>query len=192
MWIHESFAAYSESLYVQYHFGKDAGYEYIRGTRRNIRNDKPIIGHYDVNNSGSGDMYSKGANMLHTLAQVINDDEKWRSILRGLNEEFYHQTVTTNQIENFISEKSGRKLDAFFNQYLRTAMIPVFEFTQVDDNLLYRWTNVVDGFNIPLRIFINGEESWLQPTNRWNSINGLEPDSQVLIDSNFYVATLNY
>jgi aminopeptidase N len=192
MWIHESFAAYSESLYVQYHFGKDAGYEYIRGTRRNIRNDKPIIGHYDVNNSGSGDMYSKGANMLHTLAQVINDDEKWRSILRGLNEEFYHRTVTTNQIENFISEKSGRNLDAFFNQYLRTAMIPVFEFTQVDDNLLYRWTNVVDGFNIPLRIFINGEESWLQPTNRWNSINGLEPDSQVLIDSNFYVATLNY
>ncbi len=90
-----------------------AGNEYAVGTRMNIRNDRPIIGLYNVNNSGSGDMYSKGGNMLHTLRQIINNDEKWRDILRGLNHEFYHQTVTTRQIENYISDKTGRNLSSF-------------------------------------------------------------------------------
>ncbi|MDQ4139083.1 MAG: M1 family metallopeptidase, partial [Bacteroidota bacterium] len=94
MWIHESFTAYSENLFLDYHFGKKASSEYVIGTRKNIKNDRPIVGYYDVNYSGSGDMYYKGANMLHTLRQVVNNDEKWRAILRGLNKEFYHQTVT--------------------------------------------------------------------------------------------------
>ena len=119
MWIHESFANYAENLYVEYHFGKEAGTEYVLGTRMGIRNDSPIIGPYDVNASGSGDMYPKGGNMLHTLRQVINDDEKWRSILRGLGEEFYHQTVTTGQIEQYITDKAGINLSRFFDQYLR-------------------------------------------------------------------------
>src|SRR5690606_8757454 len=97
----------SESLFVEYFYGKQAGAEYVTGTKRNIRNDKPIIGHYNVNNKGSGDMYMKGANILHTLRQLLEDDEKWREILRGLNKDFYHQTVTTKQIEDYISEKSG-------------------------------------------------------------------------------------
>ncbi len=114
MWIHESFTNYSESLFLEYYFGKEAGYTYVRGIRKNIENDKPIIGNYGVNNEGSGDMYYKGANMLHTLRQVLNDEEKWRAILRGLNATFYHQTVTTQQIESYLSEKIGQRFDACF------------------------------------------------------------------------------
>lgn len=191
MWIHESFAAYSESLYVQFHFGKEAGYEYVRGTRRNISNDRPIIGHYDVNKSGSGDMYSKGANMLHTLAQVVDDDEKWRSILRGLNKEFYHQTVTTHQIENYISEMTGRNLKPFFNQYLRTTMIPILEVVERQNGLMYRWTNIVQGFDMPLKVIVNQEEKWIQPTSRWKLLDGVYADSTIEIDPNFYVALMN-
>ena len=130
MWIHEGFTAYSECLYLDYHFGTEAASAYVIGTRANIRNDKPIIGSYDVNSRGSGDMYPKGANMLHTLRQLVEDDTLWRSILRGLNETFYHQTVTTQQIESYLSEKTGKDLSAFFDQYLRTAWVP---------NLEYRW-----------------------------------------------------
>ncbi len=128
MWIHESFIAYSESLFTEYWYGKDAGYEYVRGTRANIQNDKPIIGLYDVNYEGSGDMYPKGANMLHTLRQIVNNDSTWRAMLRGLNEEFYHQTVTTKQIENYMAKFTGLELTAFFNQYLRDYRIPVLEY----------------------------------------------------------------
>ncbi|TFG78563.1 MAG: M1 family peptidase [Flavobacteriales bacterium] len=188
MWVHEGFTSYSENLYVEYHFGKEAGHEYQVGLRNNIRNDRPVIGYYNVNKEGSGDMYSKGSSMLHTIRQVVNDDEKWRQILRGLNKDFYHQTVTTQQIENYISEKSGLDLSRVFDQYLRTTMIPVFEYKIEDGNVLkYRYTHVVDGFEMPLRVFIDGGAQWLYPTAEWKTENTDPNASTFKVDRNFYV-----
>ena len=129
MWIHEGFTAYSENLFLDYYLGKEASADYVIGTRKLIQNDKPLIGPYNVNKEGSSEMYYKGANMLHTLRQLIENDEKWRQILRGLNSTFYHQTVTTEQIENYISQQSGIDLTEFFNQYLRTTKIPTLEYS---------------------------------------------------------------
>ena len=114
MWVHEGFTAYSENLYLDYHFGTEAAEDYVIGTRKNIQNDTPIIGPYDVNQRGSGDMYYKGANILHTLRQLVEDDVLWRDLLRGLNHEFYHQTVTTKQVEDYISEKTGKEFISLF------------------------------------------------------------------------------
>ena len=102
MWIHEGFTSYSETLFTENYMDKKSAEQYVQGIRRNIQNDEPIIGKYGVRNEGSGDMYYKGANMLHTIRHVINNDEKFRQILRGLSKDFYHQTVTTQQIENYI------------------------------------------------------------------------------------------
>ncbi|MCM4163083.1 MULTISPECIES: M1 family metallopeptidase [unclassified Arenibacter] len=187
MWIHESFTAYSENLYLDYHFGKKAASEYVIGTRNNIQNDKPIIGIYDVNQKGSGDMYYKGANMLHTLRQLVDDDEKWRSILRGLNKEFYHQTVTTNQIEDFIGYSSGKDLAQFFDQYLRTVKIPILEYEVKDKQLHYRYTNIVDGFDMPLKINVNGTVDWFYPNASWKSKSFKKEILSVKVDNNFYV-----
>ncbi|WP_417371441.1 M1 family metallopeptidase [Gelidibacter japonicus] len=185
MWIHESFTAYAESMFVEYFYGKKAGAEYVIGTRRGIQNDAPIIGPYDVNQSGSGDMYYKGANMLHTLRQWINNDIQWRQILRGLNETFYHQTVTTEQIENYISKTSGIDLSTFFNQYLRDVRIPTLEYGIKDQQLKYRWINTVSGFNMPVHVAINGKDLWLTPTTDWSTaqIEG----NELQIDVDFYV-----
>ena len=148
----------------------------------------PVIGQYGVNKEGSGDMYYKGCNLLHTIRQVINDDEKWRQILRGLNKDFYHQTVTTQQIENYISEKSGIDLSKVFDQYLRTTMVPIFEYQIEDGNALkYRYTNVVDGFDMPLRVYIDGEAQWLYPTTTWKTENADPNASTFKVDRNFYV-----
>ncbi|MFV9550308.1 M1 family metallopeptidase [Algibacter sp. PT7-4] len=187
MWIHESFTAYSENLYLDYHFGKEASAEYVIGTRSNIKNDKPIIGHYNVNEEGSGDMYYKGANMLHTLRQLIEDDEKWRKILRKMNVEFYHKTVTTQQIENFISKETGIDLTEFFNQYLRTIKIPTLEYSIKNKTLKYRWTNIVNGFDMPIQIKINNQEKWLFPKAEWNNINLDSKIESFEIDKDFYV-----
>lgn len=146
MWIHESFTSYSENLFLDYYYGKEAAAEYVIGKRKNVRNDRPLIGQYNVNNEGSGDMYYKGENMLHTLRQLVNDDEKWRQILRTLNSKFYHQTVTTQQIEDYLAEASGLDLKGFFNQYLRSIKIPVLEYKVEGKKLNYKWTNTVDGF----------------------------------------------
>ncbi|MBC3759378.1 M1 family metallopeptidase [Hyunsoonleella sp. SJ7] len=187
MWIHESFTAYSENLYLDYHFGKEASSAYVIGTRRAIVNDRPIIGHYNVNKEGSGDMYFKGANMLHTLRQLIEDDEKWRKILRKMNVEFYHQTVTTQQIESFLSKETGIDLTEFFNQYLRTIQIPTLEYSIDKKSLKYRWINIVEGFDMPIQIEINGESQWLFPKADWHI---LKTDSKIKsfeIDPGFYV-----
>lgn len=188
MWIHESFTNYSESLFVEYYYGKDAGDEYVRGIRKNIENDKPIIGHYDVNNEGSSDMYYKGANMLHTIRQIVNNDEKWRTILRGLNSTFYHQTVTTKQIEDYLSTEVGSNLQTVFDQYLRDVRIPTLEYFFQDNNLGYRWTNCVSGFNMPVRVQIDGKDTWLKPTTNWNGEAVKSGKAKLVIDPNFYVA----
>ena len=191
MWIHESFTNYSESLFVEYYYGKEAGAAYVRGTRKNIQNDKPIIGQYDVNNEGSGDMYYKGGNMLQTIRQIINDDEKWRQILRGLNSTFYHQTVTTQQIENYISEQAGIDLTPVFNQYLRDTRVPTLEYYFKEKQLVYRWINCLDGFTMPVQVDLNGESLRIQPTIEWKVQTLATTNSKLTIDANYYVAGLN-
>ncbi|MEY4432622.1 MAG: hypothetical protein RLZZ44_752 [Bacteroidota bacterium] len=191
MWIHESFTNYSESLFVEYYYGKDAGAAYVRGTRKNIQNDIPIIGQYNVNNEGSGDMYYKGGNMLHTIRQIINNDEKWRQILRGLNSTFYHQTVTTNQIENYISEQAGVDFSTVFNQYLRDTRVPTLEYYFKEKQLVYRWINCLEGFTMPVQIALNGKNKIIQPSNEWKSIMIDTTNPKLTIDMNYYVAGLN-
>ena len=185
MWIHESFTSYAESLFVEYFYGKKASAEYVIGIRKNIQNDQPIIGPYHVNQSGSVDMYYKGANMLHTLRQWINDDHKWREILRGLNDTFYHQTVTTKQIEDYISTTSGIDLTAFFNQYLRDARIPVLEYSIQNNQLKYRWANTVADFEMPVQVSFDGKEQWLHPKASWSLV-GITSNS-LKIDVDFYI-----
>ncbi|MCD0475780.1 M1 family metallopeptidase [Flavobacterium sp. EDS] len=191
MWIHESFTNYSESLFVEYYYGKDAGAEYVIGCRKNISNDKPIIGNYDVNNEGSGDMYPKGANMLHTMRQVINDDAKWREILRGLNKTFYHQTVTGKQIQDYINTQSGINFNRVFAQYLTTTQIPVFEYIFKNGTFGYHWTNCVAKFDMPVKVKLNGEEIWLKPTTEWKSEKITSDKRTVEVDKNFYVTSSN-
>ena len=191
MWIHESFTAYSENLFLDYHFGTEASNAYVTGTRKNIQNDKPIIGNYNVNNSGSSDMYYKGANMLHTLRQIIDNDKKWRSILVGLNKDFYHQTVTTLQIENYIDKYFEIDLKPFFNQYLRTINIPTLDYKLENNNLLYKWSNVVDGFSIPIKVFINSSSQWIRPTSRWKKLLSDKKINSFSVDNNFYIEREN-
>jgi len=189
MWIHESFTNYSESLFLDYYYGKKASSEYVIGLRKTIANTSPIIGKYNLNKEGSSDMYNKGGNMLHNLRQLIDNDEKWRLILRKMNAEFYHQTVTTKQIEDFLSKETGFNLIPFFNQYLRTINIPTLEHMIENKTLKYRWTNSVANFEMPLKTTINGEEKWIYPTSNWKKLALTSAGSNFLIDENFYVFT---
>jgi aminopeptidase N len=201
MWIHESFTNYSETLFTDYWYGKEAGNAYVQGTRKNISNDMPIIGSYNVNKSGSGDMYYKGGNMLHTIRQLVKDDEKFRQILRGLNKTFYHQTVTTRQVENYISKESKIDLSKVFDQYLRTTQIPVLEYKIEGNKLSYRYDSCVKGFNMPVRIILTAAqtagsersfviEALVNPTEEWNVFKyKLGVTDSFSVDKNFYIKT---
>jgi aminopeptidase N len=191
MWIHESFTAYSENLFLDYHYGKQASSEYVIGTRERIANDRPIIGDYGVNASGSSDMYYKGANMIHMLRQLVDDDEKWRLILRGMNEKYYHQTVATQQIENYLSEQMGRDLKPIFDQYLRDVRIPTLEYMVNGDQFKYRWANCHQMFDMPIRLAAGDEVLWMSPETQWKTITLKSKKAQIVVDKNFYVSSLN-
>jgi aminopeptidase N len=187
MWVHESFTNYSETLYTECQFGKEAGNDYVIGTRKNITNKTPIIAAYGVNAEGSGDMYYKGGNMLHTIRQVMNNDSSFRAMLRGLNKTFYHQTVTTKQVEQFISNFAKTDFSTVFDEYLRTTMVPVLEYKIDSSAVSVRYTNVVKDFNLPLKVTLDSKSLWIKPTADWSNIPGSEKVKVFTVDRNFYV-----
>ena len=177
----------AEGIYTECLHGKEAGARYIIGNRRGIRNDRPIIPAYDVNDQGSGDMYPKGGEMLHTIRQIVGDDTKWKNILTGLNKTFWHQTVMGKQIEDYISRQAGVNLQKVFDQYLRTTMIPTFEYKIAGDALSYRWATVVPKFDMPIKIALDGATfTTVRPTEEWKTLRGANATT-FKVDENYYV-----
>ena len=193
MWIHEGFTNYSESLFIESNKNKQAGQEYLHGTRKTILNDEPIIGTYNVNKEGSGDMYCKSGSLLNMVRTIINNDDKLRNILRGLNREFYHQTVTTAQIVNYINQQSGLTLTKIFDQYLRYKNIPTLEFRFEGGKPTCRWVADVDGFDMPVRVKIKGGEyQFITPGTTFKPVNieGLTKDNVDVDTFNYYIGVL--
>jgi len=190
MWVHEGFTNYSETLFTTCEFGVEAGNDYVIGTRKAIRNDIPIIGPYGVNQEGSGDMYYKGGNLLHTIRNIIADDEKFRQILRGLNKVFYHKTTTSKDVEAYISKEAGKDFSKIFDQYLRTTQIPVLEYKVEQHGISFRVTNCIKGFSMPLKVNI-GKEQWITPTEEWQSLKLADwfDGKTFVVDRNFYINT---
>ena len=184
MWVHEGFTTYGETLFTTCEYGANAGNEYCLGIRKNIENDEPMIAPYGVNAEGSIDMYYKGANVVHMIRQIMNDDEKFRQLLRNMNKDFYHKTTTSKEIENYIIKKTGKDLSKMFDQYLRGTRVPLFQYSYSGGVLSYRWKNCVEGFNMPLKIYA-GKTIWLTPGTGWQTIRLDSGD--IRIDPNFYI-----
>jgi aminopeptidase N len=187
MWVHEGFTNYSETIFTNHHYGKDAGNAYVQGTRKLVQNDVPIIGKYGVNEEGSGDMYYKGGNLVHLIRQLFDDDEKFRMALREMNKRFYHATTTSAAIEQFWSEQLKRDLSPLFDQYLRSTQIPTLEIQKNGNKIKYRWADCNSNFNIPLRVLVDGKPVWIEPVTTWknykdnSTINSFEPDKNFFV-----------
>ncbi|OQP39780.1 peptidase M1 [Niastella yeongjuensis] len=186
MWVHEGFTNYSETLFTTCEFGVEAGNEYCIGSRAGIRNDIPIIGPYGVNQEGSGDMYPKAGNMLHTIRQIINNDSIFRSILRGLNKTYYHKTVTSKEVETYISRQANHDFSKVFDQYLRTTQIPVLEYALKGKDLKFRFTNCIKGFGMPLKVKFGKDEKWIRANEDWTIISGTNA-GDFTVDKNFFI-----
>ncbi len=169
MWIHESFGAYAEALYVESRWGYEAGQRYQNSKKQQIGNKKPILGEYNVNHEGSGDMYPKGSMMLNTLRHVIHNDSLWFEILRGIQDKYKYQTVTTEDLIQFVNSKTGSDYKYLFDQYLRYPKIPVlFLFLNqrgTDLQVDYRWQADVKTFHMPVRVTTSKDKfEWIYPT----------------------------
>ena len=193
LWVHEAFATYAEGLYTECRHDRAAGAKYLLGLRQGIRNTGPIAGPRGVAGWYNSDMYFKGANVLHTIRQLVDDDGKWREILRGLSRTFRHRAVTGADIEEYIARQSGLDLGLVFEQYLTTTSVPALEYRVEGDTLSYRWADVVTGFAMPVRVVIQGlGERWLRPTEAWQGLKvpagtRTAGAADLQVDENFYV-----
>jgi len=186
MWVHEGFTNYSETIYTECMFGKEAGQEYLQGVRRNIKNDRTIIGHYGVNDEGSGDMYAKGANMIHTIRTIMQNDSLFRQMLRGLNSTYYHKTVTTKEIEAYISKYAGFDCTPIYDQYLRTTQIPQLDWKLEKGNLMVRFSNCNKTFNMSVYLPQGNKKGiWkkIYP-NSWTAISTTLNEDEIAADWN--------
>ncbi len=203
MWISESFCTYAEALYVEELYGKETALKYLKGQSALIQNAEPMLGPLQVNfeDYATTDIYFKGANMLHTLRNVIANDSLWFDILRGLQKDFRLKQVHTQDITNYISQKSGKNLTAFFDQYLKHSSPPILNciLTQIDKNeleLRVRWTTDVTNFSMPVKIASEKDEDekliyrTILPTNEWQviTLTGKTEDFKVATDL-FYILT---
>ena len=194
MWIHEGFCTYSEVIYVECMYGYETMLEYVNNQKRFVRNDKPIVGPYNVNKKGSNDMYQKGSLMLHTLRNLINDDELWFSILKGISIDFKYKVLDGKDIIDYINRKVDFDLSLFFNQYLFNSKIPIFEYKIQKEGreyvLLYRW-NAIKDFDMKLLINDGEKNIWISPNSEWKeyTIGNIDIKNFSIRDDLFYVDT---
>ncbi|HEX9106290.1 MAG TPA: hypothetical protein VF832_03670, partial [Longimicrobiales bacterium] len=162
---------------------------YLIGLRKSIQNRGPIVGPPGVAGWYNNDMYFKGANMLMTIREVVHDDARWRRLLRGLNHTFWHRTVTGAEVQQYMSHAAGLDLDPLFRQYLATTDIPALEYRLEPGLLAYRWTQVVPGFAMPVRVTIPGlGPRLLHPTATWRTLRlPRSAATRLDVDPRFYV-----
>jgi aminopeptidase N len=191
MWVHEGFTQYTEVLHTECLLGREAAEEYLVGLRRGIRNDRPIIGPYGVNHEGSGDMYPKGANVVHMVRHILNDDEAFRAMLRGMNAKYRHSVVSSAEIEAFMDGHTPADLRPLFDQYLRSNRVPELEWGVHKGRLWLRWVNCNAGFSMPVRLRVDGRDLGLiTPTTEWHGSRNTYGRRSVLeADRNWYVRT---
>ena len=194
MWIHEGFCTYSEVIYVECMYGYETMLEYVNNQKRFVRNDKPIVGPYNVNKKGSNDMYQKGSLMLHTLRNLINDDELWFSILKGISIDFKYKVLDGKDIIEYINRKVDFNLSLFFNQYLFNSKIPILEYKIQKEGreyvLLYRW-NAIKDFDMKLLINDGEKNIWISPNSEWKeyTIGNVDIKNFSIRDDLFYIDT---
>ncbi len=189
MWIHEGFTTYSESVFVECRQGYEKAVAYLNGQKENIHNYEPIIGQYGVNNSGSGDMYPKGAWILHTLRHWIKDDVKWWAMLRKYSETYRHKIIDTPEVVAFFSRESQLNLNVFFDQYLKTTQIPELAFSKSGKKISYRWKNVLPGFEMPVDIRIDGKIIRLSPTSKDQILTQTTDISKINVATHLFLIT---
>lgn len=192
LWVHEGFTSYSEVLYLETQYGKEAAFKYCRGVRDEIDNAAPIIGRYGVQDDPSartGDMYWKASNMIHTIRQITNDDDRFRNMLIKMNTVYHHRIVTSAEIESFICQELGIH-PSVFDQYLRTTKIPRLEYNIKGNALYYRWANAIAGLNMPIDILIAGKKTRLHPNKQIQKMKlKIGKNIEVKVDANYLITT---
>lgn len=193
MWIHEGFCTYSEALYVECIWGRDTAERYINAWKKNVSNDRPIISDYHVNKEGSGDMYYKGALMLHTLRHQVNDDEKWLSLIKNIQRDFRLKTTDSKEMMAYMNQALGADYSAVYQTYLQQSKPPklVYQLRKKGSKTLLtaRFEDCAPQFKLDIPVEIGAGKTVLFSVGANESelkINDITPDQVKIVDTTAY------
>jgi aminopeptidase N len=193
MWIHEGWANYSESLFVEYMWGKQDAITYINTGKENVKNQLPVISTEGVFSTPPADQYKKGGLFLNTLRSVVDDDAEWFSLLHDYYQHFKYQTIMTTDLLAYFNQHTGKDLTPLFDQYLRHAAIPVLElkFDAALHTVGYRWRAQVAAFNMPVRVGRKDDWQLIFPNTEWKTLNSLIPMDEFEAATDLYYIDVN-
>lgn len=194
MWIHESFGAYAEAVYVECMFGYDKAMQYVNGKKQGVLNDSPIIGPYGVHKRGSGDMYNKGQLVLNTLRHAIDNDSLWWDIVKSIARIFKYKSIDAVDIFSLVHEKTESDYDSFFEQYLKRTKPPLLELhvsrKGAVTELRNRWVADVDDFRMPVRLKVAKHRyATIESTTSWQTmrIDDCDPEELTPLEDQYYI-----
>lgn len=169
MWIHEGWTTYLECLYVEYHWGKADALKYVNGYKKMVRNQRPIVPRRGINANPPEDQYFKGALFLNTLRSIIDDDNRWKTLLRDFYQHFKYQNIMTEDVVEYFNKQTGENLTPIFDQYLRHPALVVLElkFDEAKGEVAYRWKADEKAFAMPIRVGTPDKWQLITPTTDW-------------------------
>ena len=188
MWIHEGWATYLESLYVEYTFGHDDAIKYLNGYKPKVRNRQPIITERGVNRTPPQDQYFKGALFLNTLRSVVNDDKRWWALLHDFYQHFKYRTILTEDVVDYFNQSLKMDLTPIFDEYLRHAALPALElkFDDEQGTVQYRWKADAAGFAMPVKVGAPGKWRIVRPTAEWQTMKTPIGKADFTVDTDHY------
>ena len=177
IWLQEGFATYSELVFSEKMKGYDTSMLYANyWLASTIKNKFPVVGPRNVSywDYKDGDVYGKGALILNTIRNVINDSTLFFDILRTFYREHEAKLpVTTADFKEVVERKTGKNWDKFFEAYLYSRKVPVLKWyygsydfgLEADSRRSYtvpfvaaKWTNVPEGFSMPVTLSCHGSD----------------------------------
>jgi aminopeptidase N len=172
MWIHEGWATYLESLYVESQYGHADALKYLNGLKTKVKNQEPIIPARGVNSTPPEDQYFKGALFINTLRNVVDDDTRWWALLHGFYQHFKYQNIMTEDVVQYFNRETGINLTPIFDQYLRHNALPVLDlqFDPAAGSVRYRWQADEPGFAMPVRVGSRDRWQIIHPTTTWQAM----------------------
>ena len=188
MWIHEGWATYLECVFVEQRYGHPDYLRYVNALKSKVRNVDPVVTRRGIHEEPSQDMYFKGALFIHTVRSVVDDDARWRMLLREFYSRFQYRTILTEDIVAFFSEQTGQDLTAIFNAYLRHSAVPTLElrFDETARTVSYRWRSGEQDFAMPVRV--GRPDAWqiIRPTTAWNTMPWTMPRTDFEVATDLY------
>ncbi len=172
IWLQEGFATYSEMLFAEHALGYDNSLMYARyNIAATIKNRFPVAGPAGVSywNAGDNDVYNKGAMILHTIRNIVNDSTLFFEILKTFYSEHAAAShVTTEDFISIVEQKTGTDWRQFFDVYLYGREVPVLNwyYSPSGNNdpsdpaagdgvpvIAAKWTGVPEGFSMPVDLY---------------------------------------